>query len=145
MGQTIATRLFYTFGIIFVSLCVLLVRLNPQIFISDATEVFVLCILFYCLLHLTSLQRPSLFANISTKISEMSYTLYLCHAPILVFLCALIMAPHWQPWVLSPLGLAKFAGVICVTFLCARFMYELFERNTSQVRQFVYNILSKRG
>jgi peptidoglycan/LPS O-acetylase OafA/YrhL len=59
ISEKIAARLFCIVGIIFVVLCVVLVKLNLQIFISDATEVFVFCILCYCLLHLTSLQTPS--------------------------------------------------------------------------------------
>lgn len=144
MSEKLGARLAGIVGIIFICVCVLLVKFSPQLLIADTIEVFVFSIVCYCLLHRTSLQGPSLFAKFSTKLSEMSYTLYLCHAPILVFLTGLLMT-RWQPWQLSTVGLAKFAGVLCVTFLCARVMYELFERNTPQVREFTYNMLSKRG
>ena len=63
----------------------------------------------------------------------MSYTLYLAHAPILVFVSSLLM-PVWRPWTVNPIGLAKFGMTTLAVFMLAAGLYWLFERRTPQVR-----------
>jgi peptidoglycan/LPS O-acetylase OafA/YrhL len=72
----------------------------------------------------------------------MSYTLYLTHMPILIFICGFLM-PVWHPWRNSVRSLAAVGGIILFTFLVSLAVYYVFERNTDLVRRLISRMWRK--
>lgn len=126
-------------GIVFVVVCVALVRLKPPILLSDLIVCLISSALVYSVANLTMQSPRSVFSSAATALSEMSYTLYLCHAPILVFIAALLMKT-WQPWTVSLPTLINFSAVVFATLVVSYLMYRLFERNTPWVRKLLTKI-----
>ena len=82
------------------------------------------------LAHLPDLD--GLYARIASGISEISYTLYATHFPLLAFIYFTVIAPQqWQPGLhVFGLGLAMLAAAVVM----ATALWWCFERNTPDVR-----------
>ncbi len=129
---------------IFVIVCLILLKFKINILIADSIQALAFASLCYFLLHSKDVSQNNIFSRLAKLISDMSYTLYLVHAPILVFVCAALFAP-WAPWPLTSLGVAKFGCVLLFTVAIAYLTYWLFERNTDKVRSKVQRVVSKWG
>jgi peptidoglycan/LPS O-acetylase OafA/YrhL len=94
-------------------------------------------LLMYLLLHQTETARRGLYKTIAGFFSRISYTLYLFHLPLAVFLCALINNP-WQKWPKTPVHVAEYLllNVVVVTF--AYLFYLLFESRTDGIRRALF-------
>ena len=80
---------------------------------------------------------PTLYRKTSHFLASMSYTLYLCHLPLLLFLVSMIHADRrWQP---DRAGLPLLAAV--AVFLYSVLLYFCFERNTGVLRGFLSKLL----
>jgi peptidoglycan/LPS O-acetylase OafA/YrhL len=81
------------------------------------------------------------FRFISDFLSKISYTLYLIHLPIVIFLAATVF--YGEPWKANFNGILLFCslmiGIIGISYL----FYYLFERNTDRVRKYVKGVLGK--
>jgi peptidoglycan/LPS O-acetylase OafA/YrhL len=93
--------------------------------------------LLYFLAQLTSRAKPGLYKVLASFFSRISYTLYLFHVPLAIFLCALINSP-WHQWQKTPARLAMFALSDTVLVVCAYLLWRLFEARTDQVRSFLF-------
>jgi peptidoglycan/LPS O-acetylase OafA/YrhL len=94
-------------------------------------------VLFYLLLHRTEMARAGIYESTADFFSRISYTLYLVHLPVAVFLCACVNTP-WHPWDKSPSHLALFLllNVSLVAFSYA--FYLAFEANTDRIRRLLF-------
>jgi peptidoglycan/LPS O-acetylase OafA/YrhL len=86
--------------------------------------------------HSTEPNHRSVYARLAIALSEMSYTLYLVHVPILTFLSAVIVG-RWHRWHFDMLHISLFAGIMFITFASSVILYLLFERNTGRLQQWV--------
>ncbi len=120
-------------SLIFVLVLLLLIKSDLPLLAADAIESICFALLCYPIVHLQQPARPGIVATAAGGLSAMSYTLYLAHAPILVFVSSLLM-PVWRPWTVNPIGLAKFGMTTLAVFMLAAGLYWLFERRTPQVR-----------
>ncbi len=78
------------------------------------------------------------FSSISDFLSRFSYTLYLTHLPLIVFIrAALLEIPRWHP---NALPLLYGAGLCCVALGWAYLVYRLTEAHTSEVRRYLLKI-----
>ena len=83
-----------------------------------------------------SWQRAGWMRRIATGLSEISYTLYVVHFPLLfLFAAAVLKGRQFQP---DAGGLAVFAALAAGVLLAAIGMWWFFERNTDRVRKMVW-------
>jgi peptidoglycan/LPS O-acetylase OafA/YrhL len=80
-----------------------------------------------------SWRREGWLSRISSGLSEISYTLYVVHFPILFWVAAVLLQGHQfrTDWV----GYSWFFGLTLVTLAIAAGMWWAFERNTTRVRR----------
>ena len=81
-----------------------------------------------------------LFNLLSSRLAEISYTLYLFHFPLL---CLLFFSMRWgqqQPGVRS---FGMFTLVLCLVLLVTYVLWYVFERNTEYVRGIVGRTLTR--
>lgn len=105
-----------------------------------AAAEFAIAALFACLLYMLLHHRQKaergIYHFISALTAKMSYTLYLVHVPILVFLCACVNSP-WRHWPGNPTTIAVVLMVSAFTLALAFGFYLLFEANTDRMRNFL--------
>ncbi len=95
-------------------------------------------IVLYLLLHQTQRAGEGIYASVARFFSRISYTLYLVHLPLAIFLCAYINDP-WHRWDKTPRNLAIFLGSNVGLVLFSYLFYLAFEANTDRVRQFLFH------
>jgi peptidoglycan/LPS O-acetylase OafA/YrhL len=93
--------------------------------------------LLYLLAQQTNRAKPGLYKSFASFFSRISYTLYLFHVPLAIFLCAVLNSP-WHQWQKTPVRLAMFALSDSVLIVCAYLLWRLFEARTDQVRIFLF-------
>jgi peptidoglycan/LPS O-acetylase OafA/YrhL len=90
-------------------------------------------VVLYLLLHQTQRAGEGIYASAARFFSRISYTLYLVHLPMAIFLCAYINDP-WHRWDKTPTNLAIFLGSNVGLVLFSYLFYLAFEANTDKVR-----------
>lgn len=90
--------------------------------------------LIYWVKHLEHGYRPDWYSVVSGFFSRISYTLYLVHLPLAVFLCAIINRP-WHIWTKTGGNLAIWAVTDVIVVLVSYGFYRLFEANTDAIRK----------
>jgi len=118
---------------IFVLIVVALVKIKLPLIMTDMIEACFFAVLCYFVVQLQVPTKDNLVSHTAKGLSAVSYTLYLAHVPILVFISGMLM-PQWQPWPLNLVGLIKFGLVTSTVFLACIALYWLFERRTPEVR-----------
>ncbi len=94
-------------------------------------------IFLYLLVQQRSPSRDSAYKNVAKYFSEVSYTLYIAHLPIAVFLASLVNSP-WYEWEKTPANLLLFLALDGLVLLLATLLWRLFEANTDAVRQAIF-------
>lgn len=90
--------------------------------------------LIWVTLHCATAPLPNLYVRFAHRAARSSYTLYLVHLPMLIFLKAALHLPRLLP---SWFGLIESMGVLVGILLYAQLMYEIFEKNTDRVRDWI--------
>jgi peptidoglycan/LPS O-acetylase OafA/YrhL len=84
--------------------------------------------------HCSIAPPPSAYAELACRMAHSSYTLYLVHLPLLVFLKAALHLPRAVPaWH----SFSVATGLLVVILAYAQVVYELFEKNTDLLRRSV--------
>jgi peptidoglycan/LPS O-acetylase OafA/YrhL len=116
-------------------------RTNHFGWIADALLGLIVTFLIWVTLHCATAPLPPVYVKIAQRSSHSSYTLYLVHFPILVFLIALLhmprAVPNWHMFLLS-------MGLLVAIFLYAQLVYEIFEKHTAQVRNWIKPYVMRR-
>jgi peptidoglycan/LPS O-acetylase OafA/YrhL len=77
---------------------------------------------------------PAFYVYAARRAAHSSYTLYLVHLPLLIFLKATLHLPRAYPgWHVYLVA----AGVLAAILLYAQLVYEAFEKNTDRVRRWI--------
>lgn len=101
---------------------------------SDFITGLLFSVVLWLLLHLREPVGESLYRNVSTKLSAMSYTLYCVHYPIILLLSA------WLAPRLSQQNRMQSAALLLIVyaaaFITAYLFYRCFEANTGCIRRF---------
>jgi peptidoglycan/LPS O-acetylase OafA/YrhL len=104
---------------------------------SVATDIVLglaVTLLIWVTLYCATTPLPSLYVRVAQRAAHGSYTLYLIHFPALVFIKATMHLPRALPsWHLMLVSI----GVLVVILLYAQLVYELFEKNTVRVRNWI--------
>ncbi|MEQ1725723.1 MAG: acyltransferase [Sphingopyxis sp.] len=82
-----------------------------------------------------------LYAKVSKAISEISYTLYVVHFPLLFFLASALFLP--RQFAPDFIGMLWFTAATIVALLYAAVMWRLFERNTDHIRRRMTDMLQR--
>ena len=91
-------------------------------------------VLIWVTVHCATAPVPAMYARVAQRAARSSYTLYLVHMPLLIFLKALLAMPRVQPgWYVCLKGLV----VIAVVLVYAQLVYEVFEKHTDRLRRWL--------
>lgn len=102
--------------------------------ISDALLGLIVTFLIWVTLHCATAPLPSLYVKVAQRSAHSSYTLYLTHFPLLIFLRASLHLPRTTPsWHVFLIALC----VLSVVMLYSQLVYELFEKRTDRVRKWI--------
>lgn len=103
--------------------------------VSDYVLGVVVMLLMYVLLHCSRTDPPKWYKYSAQRLSHSSYTLYLAHLPMVVFLAALLEARFGQVrWLPDARHLAIGAGLFLLVFFYAQLVWFVFEKRTDAVR-----------
>ncbi|MDR3576832.1 MAG: acyltransferase [Anaerolineaceae bacterium] len=136
-----AQRLTVPVLISFLAISLLLITLQLRLFVSDAIAAIACWALCYVLLHDTTAAGDGIYTRLSKRLSDMSYTVYLGHMPLLTFICAALMT-QWVPWKLNVIHLVYFALILTATFLVLYLLYWCFEHRTESVRKALHSVFA---
>jgi peptidoglycan/LPS O-acetylase OafA/YrhL len=133
---------FASFISIFV-LAICLTAIKLEVIKSVILEDFLLGITSTVFIYITLNNRrelqPNLYTNFSQKLASFSYTLYLVHLPVLVFIqAALIHQQRWQPNIIYLLlGYFIFVIILLYAYVISR----LTEAKTDEIRSAIGSYL----
>ena len=92
----------------------------------------VVAILIWVTMHCAIAPLPPVYVKVAQRSAHSSYTLYLTHFPLLIFLKASLHLPRVTPgWHM----LLVSSGILVVIVLYSQLIYELFEKRTDRVRK----------
>jgi len=123
---------------------VLLLRYPFDPILGDFVTALLFALLTYPILHLRDVFPANLYARAAHGLSEMSYTLYLSHLPVLVLICAIVLGP-WHRLPLDPGHGALILGILAVVFAYCWVCWYCFERNTGRIRRLFASRFSGKG
>ena len=103
--------------------------------LSDYVLGIAVTFLIYVVVNCPVSAAPGLYTRAARRLSHSSYTLYLVHVPLLVFLAAVLETRfsivRWQP---DPRHLLYGAGIFLLVLLYAQLVWFLFEKRTDGLR-----------
>lgn len=137
-------KLFCCLSILILASCLTIVRINiiKSEILSDFLVGIAASILVYVLLHDRTQAQKGIYGAFSHTIAGFSYTLYVVHLPLLVFIRAyLVHSSRWQPTIFN-LGLGLF---ICAIVFVYAFTISCFtEAKTDKIRHTIELWIHKR-
>lgn len=99
--------------------------------------------LLWIVSHDSVASSKSTYAGLSGALSDMSYTLYVVHMPLLVFLRAAIL-PN-EPWTLGAVSLTEGVLLSLLSFAYAWVIAQLTEKHTARVRALIGGLWQRSG
>jgi peptidoglycan/LPS O-acetylase OafA/YrhL len=101
---------------------------------DDLVLGLIVTLLIWVTLNCATAPLPSFYVKIAQRSARSSYTLYLTHLPLLIFLKASLHLPLAIPsWHLFLVSVA----LLAVILLYAQLVYELFEKRTDRLRNWI--------
>jgi peptidoglycan/LPS O-acetylase OafA/YrhL len=101
---------------------------------SDLVLGLAVTALIWVTLHCATAPLPAFYVHLARRAAHTSYTLYLVHLPLLIFLKAWLHLPRaypgWHAYLVA-------AAVLAAIVLYAQLLYEAFEKNTDRVRRWI--------
>ena len=92
----------------------------------------IVTLLIWVTLNCATAPLPNTYIRVARRAARSSYTLYLVHLPLLIFLKASLHLPRalpgWHAFLTS-------LGIMVLVLLYAQTIYQVFERNTDALRQ----------
>ena len=102
--------------------------------LSDLVLGLAVTAMIWVTLHCATAPLPAFYVHMARRAAHSSYTLYLVHLPMVIFLKATLHLPRAYPgWHV----LLVAAGVLAAIVLYAQLVYEAFEKNTDRVRHWI--------
>lgn len=124
------------FGAVFLVALVAMLRAKLNLYMSDLILSAALAPLVWAILHLKTSTLPELYRKMARGLSNISFTLYAVHMPILALVSAILM-PQWHTLPMSARSLVMMAGVYGVVFAAAWLIYLMFEKRTDDIRTWI--------
>lgn len=129
--------------LLFLDVCAMVLKSDIDPVRADFLVALAFSALCYAMLNAKQDATDGLYARASRFVSKMSYTLYLTHLPLLVFVCAFVM-PVWHRWPLDTLHVAMMLPILGGVFGISYALYIFFERNTDAVRAAIGSLIWRR-
>ncbi len=107
---------------------------------SITASAFALCL--FTILHDRRSRREDFYTAMATRLAGCSFTLYVVHLPLLVFMRAWLVPE--RPWTASPAAVSMGLLIAATTFLYAVAFAALTEARTSAIKRRVLAILPTR-
>jgi peptidoglycan/LPS O-acetylase OafA/YrhL len=101
-------------------------------------------LLLFCAVRHKGICGNAVYQRVSGFFSDISYTLYLVHLPLAIFICAYIDRP-WHYYSLSVSNTTMFLLVNAVIIIAAYIFHGMFEGNTDRVRRLFDNKTTESG
>jgi peptidoglycan/LPS O-acetylase OafA/YrhL len=127
-------RLALSAGIALLAGCLVLGKLLWTLWLGDLILGLGVMFLIWVTLHCATAPLPSTYIRLAQRSAHSSYTLYLVHLPMLVFLKAALHLPRAIPNLHDAL---ISVGLLACVLLYAQIVYEAFEKNTDQARNWL--------
>jgi peptidoglycan/LPS O-acetylase OafA/YrhL len=90
--------------------------------------------LIWVTLHCATAPLPSAYVRVAQRAASSSYTLYLVHLPLVIFIKASLhldrAIPSWHVLLIS-------AAILICVLLYAQLVYQIFEKNTDRIRKWI--------
>jgi peptidoglycan/LPS O-acetylase OafA/YrhL len=120
---------------------VLIRRADLPRYMAECMVAILFSTALYLVLHRTEPAKPGIYMSVAGFFSRMSYTLYLVHLPLAVFLCACINTP-WAPWKRSAPHVFLFLALNGILVALSYLFYLAFEANTESIRYLILDRLT---
>jgi peptidoglycan/LPS O-acetylase OafA/YrhL len=101
---------------------------------TDLLVGLVVSFMVWVTLHYATTPVHAAYECVAQRSARSSYTLYLVHLPLLIFLKASFHLPRASPgWLSGLVGL----GILACILIYAQLVYEVFEKHTDQIRNWI--------
>jgi peptidoglycan/LPS O-acetylase OafA/YrhL len=114
--------------------CLIVGKLREGSLVTDLVLGVAFSLLIWVTLYCATSPLPKVYSRLAKRAARSSYTLYLVHLPMLVFLKAALHAPRSIP---SLHAFLISVTIFIVVLIYAQLVYQIFERNTERVRSWV--------
>ena len=101
-------------------------------------------LILFCAVRHRGSCRSVIYRRVAGFFSDISYTLYLIHLPLAIFICALVDRP-WHYYPLSIANTCMFLLMNAVVVVAASLFHGMFEGNTDRVRRALASKTPDRG
>jgi peptidoglycan/LPS O-acetylase OafA/YrhL len=101
-------------------------------------------LILFCAVRQVGRCRNVMYRRVSGFFSDISYTLYLVHLPLAIFICALLDNP-WHSYSLSFTSVGIFVLINSAIVIAAYGFYRMFEGNTGKIRRILGTKAAKTG
>jgi peptidoglycan/LPS O-acetylase OafA/YrhL len=101
-------------------------------------------LILFCAVRQVGRCRNVMYRRVSGFFSDISYTLYLVHLPLAIFICALLDNP-WHSYSLSFTSVGIFVLINGAIVIAASGFYRMFEGNTGKIRRILGTKAAKTG
>lgn len=109
-------------------------------FLADFVLGCAVAILLYVTLHWAHKPLPHVYIRLSRAVAKSSYTLYLVHLPLLVFITAAIIHERWEP---SLMHLLTGLFILVIIYSYAQAVYFCFEARTDFLRKAILRMFGQ--
>lgn len=98
-----------------------------------------------CLISMRMIKDEFVFYDLHRRLAELSYTAYLTHFPLMIFVCAFLAQAYGIPVRQQPdfIGLSYFFSLSFILIAYSFIFWYLTERNTKKIRKWMSGFLSK--
>ena len=129
----LSRRLAIAASLAFLAAC-LVVGNTWQIVATDYLLGLAVTLLIWVTLHCAVEPLPAAYVRLAQRSARSSYTLYLVHIPLLMFIRAWLLLPRT-----APTGHPLLIGIVvlAVNLLFAQLIYQLLEKHTDRVRSWI--------
>jgi peptidoglycan/LPS O-acetylase OafA/YrhL len=119
--------------------CLVLVKIfDISRYLSAWGAAIAFSVILFCAVQQRGICTNAVYRRVAGFFSDISYTLYLIHLPLAIFICALVDRP-WHYYSLSVMTISMFLLVNAAIVVAAFLFYKLFEGNTDWVRRALAN------
>jgi peptidoglycan/LPS O-acetylase OafA/YrhL len=118
-------------GLLFVAGGLVVAKMHEGSLLFDTILGVAVTLLIWITLHCATAPLPAAYVRVAQRAARSSYTLYLVHLPMLIFLKASLHLPRAVPdWHSLLAGTA----ILLLVLLYAQLVYQIFERKTDRIR-----------